>query len=100
MDSGIEDHSALTTSLQTDNHDSTPPLCFLQAGCPSYHPTNSVKALEGLRTKMHTIHVIQQRYTTNIREELFHCRRGVEQRDIEQMCEYTQRSWWPNVVCW
>jgi len=23
------------TSLQTDNHTSTPPLSFLQAGCPS-----------------------------------------------------------------
>jgi len=35
------------TSLQTDNHTSTPPLlCFLQAGCPSCHPTNSVKALK------------------------------------------------------
>jgi len=33
------------TSLQTDNHASTPPLSFLQAGCPSCHPTNSVKAL-------------------------------------------------------
>jgi len=33
------------TSLQTDNHASTPPLCFLQAGCPSCRPTNSVKAL-------------------------------------------------------
>jgi len=32
------------TSLQTDNHASTPPLSFLQAGCPSCHPTNSVKA--------------------------------------------------------
>ena len=32
------------TSLQTDNHASTPPLCFLQAGCPSCRPTNSVKA--------------------------------------------------------
>jgi len=30
------------TSLQTDNHASTPPLCFLQAGCPSCRPTNSV----------------------------------------------------------
>jgi len=29
-------------SLQTDNHASTPPLNFLQAGCPSCHPTNSV----------------------------------------------------------
>jgi len=31
------------TSLQTDNHASTPPLSFLQAGCPSCRPTNSVK---------------------------------------------------------
>jgi len=34
------------TSLQTDNHASTPPLCFLQAGCPSCRPTNSIKALK------------------------------------------------------
>jgi len=33
-------------SLQTDNHASTPPLSFLQTGCPSCHPTNSVKALK------------------------------------------------------
>jgi len=34
------------TSLQTDNHTSTPPLIFLQSGCPSCCPTNSVKALK------------------------------------------------------
>ena len=34
------------TSLQTDNHASTPPLSFLQAGCPSCRPTNSVIALK------------------------------------------------------
>jgi len=34
------------TSLQTDNHASTPPLGFLQAGCPSCHPTNNIKALK------------------------------------------------------
>ena len=34
------------TSLQTDNHASTPPLSFLQAGCPSCRPTNSVKVLK------------------------------------------------------
>ena len=34
------------TSLQTDNHASTPPLSFSQARCPSCHPTNSVKALK------------------------------------------------------
>jgi len=33
-------------SLKTDNHASTPPLSFLQAGCPSCHTTNSVKALK------------------------------------------------------
>ena len=33
------------TSLQTDNHARTPPLSFLQAGCPSCRPNNSVKAL-------------------------------------------------------
>jgi len=35
-----------TTLLQTDNHTSTPPLSFLQAGCPSCRPTDSVKALK------------------------------------------------------
>jgi len=34
------------TSLQTDNHTSTPPLSFLQTGCPSCCPTNSIKALK------------------------------------------------------
>jgi len=34
------------TSLQTDNHASIPPLSFLQAGCPSCHPTNSIKVLK------------------------------------------------------
>jgi len=33
----------ICTLLQTDNHASTSPLNFLQAGCPSYRPTNSVK---------------------------------------------------------
>jgi len=40
-------HMQVCTSLQTDNHASTPPLCFLQAGCPSYRQTNSIKALMG-----------------------------------------------------
>ena len=39
------------TSLQTDNHASTPLLSFLQAGCPSCHPTNSVKALKAKALK-------------------------------------------------
>ena len=40
------DHMHVCNSLQTDNHASTPPLCFLQAGCPSCRPTNSVKTLK------------------------------------------------------
>ena len=40
------DHIQVCTSLQTDDHASTPPLSFLQAGCPSCRPTNSVKALK------------------------------------------------------
>ena len=39
-------HMQVCTSLQTDNHASTPPLSFLQSGCPSCRPTNSVKALK------------------------------------------------------
>jgi len=39
-------HMQVCTSLQADNHASTPPLkFFLQAGYPSCRPTNSVKAL-------------------------------------------------------
>ena len=34
-------HMQVCTSLQTDNHASTPPLSFLQAGCPSCRPTYS-----------------------------------------------------------
>jgi len=40
-------HMQVCTSRQTDNHASNPPLSFLQAGCPSCHPTNSIKALKG-----------------------------------------------------
>jgi len=41
-------HVQVCTSLQTDNHASTSPLSFLQGGCPSCRPTNSVKALKAL----------------------------------------------------
>ena len=43
-------HLQVCTSLQTDNHASTPPLSFLQAGCPSCRPTNSAKALKATAT--------------------------------------------------
>jgi len=41
-------HMQVCTSLQTDNHTSTRPLSFLQAGCPSCCPTNSVNALKAI----------------------------------------------------
>ena len=49
-------HMQIYTLLQTNNHASTPPLSFLQAGCPSCHPTSSIKALKAcmcLHTYMH-----------------------------------------------
>jgi len=39
-------HMQVCTSLQTEPHHSS----FLQAGCSSCHPTNSVKALKALNT--------------------------------------------------
>jgi len=40
--------------LIPDSHANIPPLSFLQAGCPSCRPTNSVKALKakGMRVNM------------------------------------------------
>ena len=45
-------HIQVCTSLQADNHASTPLLSFLQAGCPSCCPTNSVKALQARQYKI------------------------------------------------
>jgi len=45
------DHMQVCISLQTDNHASTTPLSFLQTGCPSCRPTNSVKALKATHNK-------------------------------------------------
>jgi len=42
----LRDRWQVCASLQTDNHANTPPLSFLQAGCPSCCPTNSVRALK------------------------------------------------------
>jgi len=50
-------HMQVCTLLQTDNHASTSPLSFLQAGCPSCRPTNSVRALKALCAKVGKIMV-------------------------------------------
>ena len=53
--------------LIPDNHANIPPLNFLQAGCPSCHPTNSIKALKGS-----TLHISTKKI----------------QRALKQMCVY------------
>ena len=55
-------HMQVCTALQTDNHASTPPLSFLQARCPSCHPTNSVKALKATQT---LTQIATPQYATN-----------------------------------
>jgi len=50
-------HMQVCTSLQIDNHASTPPLSFLQAGCPSCRPTNSVKALKEIKAYRNTAYI-------------------------------------------
>jgi len=40
------EYMQVCTSLQTDNHASTPSLSFLQAGLPSCRQSNSIKALK------------------------------------------------------
>jgi len=45
-------HMQVCTALQTDRHSSSQPLTFLQAGCPSCRPANSVKALKAITTTL------------------------------------------------
>jgi len=48
-------HMQVCTSPQTENHASTPPLRFLQAGCSSCRPTNSVHRKPcNLQSRSHT----------------------------------------------
>ena len=49
-------HMQVCTSLQADNHASTPPFSFLQAGCPSCRPTDSVKALKATSMFLCSMH--------------------------------------------
>jgi len=64
-------------SLQTDNHASTPPLSFLQTGCPSCRPTNSIKALNAERKR-------------EVREEK--CNKKVKKKDKWGSTQYKQAN--------
>ena len=61
-------HSRQITTPATHNSG------FLQAGCPSCHPTNSIKALKALQHHKHTSYSILQAYTMwpGIRIVFFH----------------------------
>jgi len=54
-------HMQVCTSLQTDNHASIPPLSFLPVGCPSCHPTNSIKALKVLSNHINATKYLKQK---------------------------------------
>jgi len=59
-------HMHVCTSLQTDNHASNTRLCFLQTGCPSCCPANSVKALRAcMYVCMYVIFIRCNRRTSN-----------------------------------
>jgi len=60
------DHMQVRTSLQRDNHVSTPPLSFLKAGCPSCRPTNSVKTL-----KANSLYLYVTKKTRNRKNRFF-----------------------------
>ena len=56
-------------SLQTDHHASTSSLhIFLQAGCPSCRPTNSVKSL---KATVKALNATPQLYTYNVNKYMF-----------------------------
>jgi len=66
------DHMQVCTSLQTDNHASITPLSFLQARCPSCHPTNSIKAVK-VKSLLITNKKNNQRSNTNAEVQVLHC---------------------------
>ena len=68
-------------SLQTDNHASTPPLSFLQVGCPSCRPTNSVKALKAKANNIHSAK-IENRIEGALRPKARTWLRGLPQKHI------------------
>ena len=76
----------ICTLLQIYNHANTSPLRFLQAGCPSCHPTNSVKAVKDhpKPNRKHIYQVVLQSqldHTFNIST----CR--TVQKQFEVLCE-------------
>jgi len=59
------------TLLQTENHTSTPPLRFLQAGCPFCRSTSRVKALKAQALKAQ--HLFELNYGLFIDHSYYYC---------------------------
>ena len=84
------------TSLQTDNHASTPPLSFLQAGRPSCRPANSVKAL---KVYVPRVMISQSRTPKDQTSDLVEYSEyisdsGAIQRTGSRLCQqYAPRTW-------
>ena len=82
-------HMQVCTSLQTDNHASTPPLqSFSQARCPSWRPTNSVKALKAkaLKAKALKAKALKAAVTTKIHTD------GKMVRECLLVCTHRQMN--------
>ena len=69
-------HMQVSTSLQTDNHASTPPLSFLQAGCPSCRPTNSIKALN-IQSTMLNMEDMMSKTSISLTDVLQYCSNSI-----------------------
>ena len=89
-------HMQVCTSLQTDNHASTPPLSFLQAGRPSCRPANSVKAL---KVYVPRVMISQSRTPKDQTSDLveyseYMSDSGAIQRTGSRLCQqYAPRTW-------
>jgi len=59
-------HMQICTSLQTNNHASTPPLSFLQARCPSCHPTNRIPWMHSINYVWASCYLFTEKNTLNI----------------------------------
>jgi len=59
-------HMQVNTLLQTDNDTNTQPLSFLQTGCSSCCPTNSIKALKALFLHLFWNRIIGERCHSGI----------------------------------
>jgi len=59
-------HSANCPRQITMPAPTRPPLSFLQNGCPSCHPTNSVKALKDVLNSLYTPHKTANHYHIHI----------------------------------